>query len=423
MTLPKHQAIERRDPPGALVLGGAHGSLAIARSLGRHGIPVHLVTDHRLVTLSRYVRRHAFWNGPAHPDALGSLLKFSQRHSLDGAVLFAGGDAEASFIAQNHDALSSIFRLTTLPWAQLRWMSDKSLMLAHAAKIGIDAPRCYRPRRRGEVEQLDCRFPLVLKPALRTQENAFTLAKAWRVDDRAALLARYDQAVALVGRDGIVMQEFIPGGGEAQFSYAAVFDRGMPVATLVARRARQYPVEFGYTSTFVETVDCAAVEAAGHRYLASLDYTGLAEVEFKFDPRDQRYKILDVNARIWTWCALGDRVGTDFPHVQWRLALGETIAPVRAERPAAWVHASRDLVAAARHMLAGRLSPMAWLQGFRKPLVFAAFALDDPLPGFMELPLALWRGVTHRVPILLRDFWRRTRVRATPEERKRRRAH
>src|SRR5262249_4174118 len=155
----------------------------------------------------------------------------------------------------------------------------------------IDAPRCYRPRRRGEVEQLDCRFPLVLKPALRTQENAFTLAKAWRVDDRAALLARYDQAVALVGRDGIVMQEFIPGGGEAQFSYAAGFDRGMPVATLVARRARQYPVEFGYTSTFVETVDCAAVEAAGHRYLASLDYTGLAEVEFKFDPRDQRYKI------------------------------------------------------------------------------------------------------------------------------------
>src|SRR5262249_60589595 len=111
----------------------------------------------------------------------------------------------------------------------------------------------------------------------------------------------------------------------------------MPVATLVARRARQYPVEFGYTSTFVETVDCAAVEAAGHRYLASLDYTGLAEVEFKFDPRDQRYKILDVNARIWTWCALGDRVGTDFPHVQWRLALGETIAPVRAGRPRAGV--------------------------------------------------------------------------------------
>src|SRR5262249_53862005 len=123
------------------------------------------------------------------------------------------------------------------------------------------------------------------------------------------------------------------------------------------------------------------------------------------------------------WWPVGARVGTDFRHARGRLALGETTAPVRAERPAAWVHASRDLVAAARHMLAGRLSPMAWLQGFRKPLVFAAFALDDPLPGFMELPLALWRGVTHRVPILLRDFWRRTRVRATPEERKRRRAH
>ena len=181
--------------------------------------------------------------------------------------------------------------------------------------------------------------------------------------------------------------------------------RGSPVAELVARRRRQYPVEFGYTSTFVETAACAEVEDAGRRLLASLDYTGIAEVEFKYDRRDGRYKLLDVNARIWTWAALGAAAGVDFPHVLWRLACGERVAPVRPSRDAAWLHASRDLVAAAHEMLAGKLTPAAWLRSFGQPLVLAAFALDDPLPGLVELPLALWRAATHRLPIVFRDFW------------------
>jgi predicted ATP-grasp superfamily ATP-dependent carboligase len=71
------------------------------------------------------------------------------------------------------------------------------------------------------------------------------------------------------------------------------------------------------------------------------------------------------------------------------------------------MHASRDVVAAAHEMLLGRLTPVAWLRSLRRPLTFAAFALDDPLPGLVELPLALWRAVTHRLPIMLGEFWQR----------------
>ena len=47
---------------GALVLGGAHGSLAVARSLGRQGIPVWFVTVDRLIPrFSHYVKRTLSW--------------------------------------------------------------------------------------------------------------------------------------------------------------------------------------------------------------------------------------------------------------------------------------------------------------------------------------------------------------------------
>jgi hypothetical protein len=68
------------------------------------------------------------------------------------------------------------------------------------------------------------------------------------------------------------------------------------------------------------------------RFLRSLNYSGLVEVEFKYDARDERYKILDVNARAWTWNALGSIAGVDFPHVLWQLAMGEAIEPIRSPR-------------------------------------------------------------------------------------------
>ena len=408
-------------PPSALILGGAHGALVIARSLARRGIAVDIVANHALPLFSRRIRRRFSWGESGHgpgPDALPRLLALAEHEGLAGAVLFAGGDTEARIIAEHHAALAPVFRLTTPPWDATRRLFDKRLMQEHAAALGLDVPLAYAPRDRAEFETMPLRFPLVLKPTVRTEENAFTLAKAWRADDRPSLLARFDAATALVGADAIVVQELIPGGGEAQYSYAVVCDRGKPVAELVARRRRQYPVEFGYTSTFVETVDCPQVEEAGRRLLASLDYTGIAEVEFKHDARDDRYKLLDVNTRIWTWGGLGAAAGVDFSHALWCLARGEPGAPLRPTRDVAWVHASRDIVAAGDEMLRGRLTPAAWLRSLRRPLTFAAFALDDPLPGLVELPLALWRAVTHRLPIVACGFWRNVvradTARATP---------
>jgi D-aspartate ligase len=190
----------------------------------------------------------------------------------------------------------------------------------------------------------------------------------------------------------------IPGAGSAQFSYAAVWHRGSPVASLVARRTRQYPIDFGYTSTFVETIVQKDVEEAACRFLKSIHYSGLVEVEFKHDHRDGRYKILDVNARAWTWNGLGSIAGVDFAHVLWGLAMGETMEPMRGHADVAWMHGSRDILAAALEMMAGQLSPAEYLRSWRKPIVFAAFAKDDLLPGLIDLPLAAARVLGRYLP-------------------------
>lgn len=393
---------------GGLILGGAHGGLAMARSLGRHGIPVGFVTEDSLITkFSRYVEFTKRWSGAQSDNAAAELFEIGRRQGLAGWVLLPGGDAETLMITRHRDELASFFRVTTPESNTAQWALDKHLTYQRAAELGIAFPRSYRPVSRQEVADLDCRFPLVLKPATHSEANAFTLGKAWRVDDKAELLARYDEAVAAGGAGNVVVQELIPGGGERQFSYAALWDRGEPVASLVARRLRQYPIEFGYTSTFVETTENAAVELAAVRFLKSLEYSGLVEIEFKYDRRTQQYLLLDVNVRSWTWIALGRRAGLDFPYMLWQQATGQPVTADRARAGVAWMHLSRDFVAGLQEVKAGRISPMDYLRTLRVATEFAAFAPDDPLPGIVDLPLVASRVVTRRLPLMLKGLKRR----------------
>lgn len=389
--------VNPRSAPGALIVGGAHVSTAIARSLGRYGIPVWLMANHPIATYSRYVQRSFDWPGADHADGLSSIVDLATRHGLHGWVLIATGDQDMRMIAMNRALLSQYFCVATPDWDTIQWAYDKRLTYQRAASLGIDFPASFQPRSLDEIARLDCRFPVILKPAIRESMDEFTQAKAWKADDRDQLLALYKRAAALVGNDAVIVQEWIPGSGESQYSYAGLWECGEPVVSLVARRARQHPIDFGRSSTYVETIEQNEVEELACRFLKSLNYTGVAEVEFKHDKRDGHYKLLDVNGRFWTWNGLGDVAGVDFPYLAWRQALGETVAPARAKAGVAWVHASRDIMAAYGEIRRGTLTVGGYLKSFRKRLAHANFAFDDPMPAIVELPVAAWNRFAHKL--------------------------
>jgi D-aspartate ligase len=393
---------QNASPQGAIILGGAHGSLEIARSLGRRGIRVWVVTDDNpLAKASRYVETSFAWAGPRDDGALAFLTELCRAHDLHGWVLFAGSDDDLCFVARNHATLCGLFTLTTPPWEAVRFAYDKRQMNIRAAELDIAHPHTRYPRTAedlaDDLAEAELAFPVILKPSIREGRNAFVDAKAWRVNHPHELAGRYAAAKALVGADTIMIQELIPGSGTAQYSYAAVWDRGTQVGALVARRRRQYPVEFGFTSTFVETADAPEVAAAAARFLASINYSGLVEIEFKYDARDGRYKILDVNARAWTWMALGAAAGIDFPALQWALACGDQMAPLAARPGVGWLYFSRDLAASIHEMAAGRLSVFDYLRSLSQTSARAVFAFDDPWPAVIDIPLSAARVVTRRL--------------------------
>jgi predicted ATP-grasp superfamily ATP-dependent carboligase len=385
---------------GAIVIGGEYRGLGVVRSLGRRGIPVDVFYDeHRLGCMSRYTSRSFAWPTAADEDQqIDYLLDMADQHHLRDWVVFPTGDETAALMARHHERLSRELRLTTPPWQILQSAYDKRLTYQLAEQLGLDCPWTVYPRSRADVEAVAGPFPLILKPAIKPQANALTVAKAWRADDRTELLARYDAARQLIDPDLLMIQELIPGTGEAQLSCAALCVDGEPRVSIVARRLRQYPMDFGRSSTYVETTEDEDVELVATRLLKAMRWTGLIEVEFKRDPRDGRNKVLDLNPRVWGWHTLGQRAGADFTYWQWRLAHGELPPRLRARTGVRWVRLITDVPTAAREVWRGRLSLADYLRSLRGPLECATLAADDPLPALAELPLGLqmaWSRATN----------------------------
>jgi len=59
---------------------------------------------------------------------------------------------------------------------------------------------------------------------------------------------------------------------------------------------------------------------------------------------------------------------------------------------------SRDMVAAAQEILAGRLPLKGYPDSLAMPHTSAAFAADDPLPGLLDVPLVVPRLVRRLMP-------------------------
>lgn len=390
--------MDRKPEQRAVLLGGAYGTLALARSLKRAGVQVWLVADAtRCASYSNAVYRVIRWAGADDLRAIAALEDIAGKNGLGGSILIPAADPEVRLVAQNHERLSRLFTVMTPDWERLRWACDKTLAYQRAQNLGLGVPRVYGRDMLEDPELRDLQFPLVLKPSMRLRENRFTAERGWRVDDKATFRDRYRSACEFVGADQVIAQQMIPGDGEHQLSYAGLWSSGEPAVGFTARRLRQYPVEFGSTSTYVVMDDLPEVKAAAETFLRSIHHHGLVEVEFKHDPRDGILKLLDVNPRPWNWLGLAEAAGIDLGMGVARVASNLPVSKVNARAGVAWMFVARDVVVAARSGLLRPTRILAYAATWARVRKLACLSWRDPVPGIVDLPATLARMMLRRV--------------------------
>jgi predicted ATP-grasp superfamily ATP-dependent carboligase len=378
-------------PPavGAVVIGGEHPGLGIARSLGRRGIPVYVVDDqHSVSGFSRYVERVIQAKDLLDErKTVHSILEIGHRYGLKGWVLFPTRDETVAAFSRYRSELESFFRVTTPEWDVVRWALDKRNAHTLALQLDIPTPQTWCNLKIGDLLNLREKLPLAVKPAIK--ENFFysTGAKAWRADSVEQLQRLFEKASRLIDPEEIMLQEIVPGDGRQQFSYCAFFRNGCAHSSMVARRGRQHPREFGRAATYVESVDLPIVEELSERLLRAIDYYGLVEIEFKLDPRDGLYKLLDINARVWGFHSLGAPAGVDFPYLLFADQIGESTKRCRGKAGVGWLRMITDVPTVLSEILRGQLDFSSYMRSLRHMQVESVFSSEDPFPSLLELIL------------------------------------
>ena len=150
------------------------------------------------------------------------------------------------------------------------------------------------------------------------------------VETPAELRRIYDKVDDL----GVLMlQERIPGGEDELWTVGSYLDaESRPLAVFTGHKLRQYPHAGGSCLAGVSRWD-AELADAGLRLLQELRFHGVSQVEFKRDPRDGRFCLMEVNARHWKWHGLAARCGVNLSLAAYRDAIGDPyLAPPPAGR-------------------------------------------------------------------------------------------
>jgi predicted ATP-grasp superfamily ATP-dependent carboligase len=124
-----------------------------------------------------------------------------------------------------------------------------------------------------------------------------------------------------------LIQEYIPPGGVAYGVSALLNDDSEARAIFAHKRIREFPVTGG-PSTLRESVWKPDLINLGFKLLKSMEWYGIAMVEFKEDPRDGIPKLMEVNPRFWGSLELSILSGVDFPYLLYRMVMDGDIRSV-----------------------------------------------------------------------------------------------
>lgn len=365
-----------------------HSAVGVARSLGALGAPVHLVhpRGRTAASWSRYVRSTTrLVLDPDDPEGYVERLCDLARTIGGRPLLVALDDVAALLVAEHAERLAEDVRLNVPPAAVARALSDKRQLHDLCLRHGIASPARATARSAGDVARFvrEVGLPVVVKAT--TAEHPLVAEPGQSRSVRIA--STVEEAVAALGTPGgagpgeVLLQAYLPGGPESVWMVNGYVDAGSTCRlAFTGTKLRQYLPDVGYTS-LGECRGNDEVERSAVRLLQEVGYRGIVDLGFRYDARDGRYCLLDVNPRLGaTFRLFVGTDGTDVVRALYGDLTGRPVPRAGAPEGRRWVVEPQDLLSALRLHREGRLSLRQWAASYRGVRETAWFSARDPLP-------------------------------------------
>lgn len=218
-------------------------------------------------------------------------------------LLIGTNDFYVRLIIENADVLKEMFVFNYMPEDLMNNLLVKSNFYKLCEEHGIDTPKTYFyscAKKQPFTE--DVLFPLIIKPSngVEYYKHKFVgQQKVYRVESQQEL----DDVIRKVNESGyeedLIIQDYIP--GDDTYMWDSVFyvssEGKAQLSTLAQVVLQEHTVTaIGNYTALITRYDEELMKKLQH-FLEAIGYVGFANFDLKYDERDGKYKVFEVNIR------------------------------------------------------------------------------------------------------------------------------
>lgn len=231
------------------------------------------------------------------------VLNFSEENPDKKILLIGCGDSYVQLISENkHEFPENIIA----PYIDSTMMNDlihKEKFYQLCEKSGVDYPETFvHYSAMGGVFDLSFEPPFIIKPSngIEYWRNPFEgQKKVYKVDTRIELERVLTDIYHSGYQDSIIIQDFIPGDDTFMRVLTNYSDKNSKVKLMCLGHVlleEHTPHGIGNHAVII-TERNEEIEKQYKRFLEEMNYIGFSNFDIKYDQRDGKYKVFEINTR------------------------------------------------------------------------------------------------------------------------------
>jgi D-aspartate ligase len=262
------------------------------------------------IKYSKIIDVHILPNLDQENQFVQLLTSFYKKNCTNNCtyLLIPCGDAYAKLLSKFQDELKEMYHFSTIPFATYEKLENKATFYEVCQQFNIPYPTTVEITKnqlssyQESIQHLPFSFPVVLKPSdsisylpLQFEEKK----KAYIIEDSDTLLHIIQKIYHAGYKESILIQDFIPGSDANMRVLNAYVDQEHQVRMMFLGNPileDPSPANIGNYVAILPDFQPAIFENI-QRLLTSINYTGFANFDLKFDHRDQQFKLFEINLR------------------------------------------------------------------------------------------------------------------------------
>jgi predicted ATP-grasp superfamily ATP-dependent carboligase len=287
-------------------------SLAVGRSLGKKNIDftVYSKKEKTLIQYSKYCRNSIISSN--NIDLFSKLTPENIVYPIDEKLMLQ--------LSKNKKNLPCLLAFSE--YQTLVKVINKSRLMQHAIENNIPCPKTIFIDRIEDINKIKdfssiLEFPMVLKPSTGSGGKGVITINSLK-EFHSVGNGYFDKY------GPFILQEKIPFVHKYTVGVLCNADSEVRRACVI-KEIRNYPIDTG-PACYAETVDYPELLKLSIKLMKSLNYFGIADIDFLVDSRTGKPILMEINPRFWGSLQVAINAGVDFPYLLFEMMKNGDVA-------------------------------------------------------------------------------------------------